>query len=299
MHESRLFRIVYYLIEKGKATATELSEKFEVSVRTIYRDIDVISSAGIPIYATQGKGGGISILDDFVLDKSLFSETEREQILMGLQGVIATEGNVDNELLTKLSALFQIKATSWIEVDFSDWIQNKSTQDIFNAIKTAILNKNMIVFRYFNSNGNKTMRHVKPFKLIFKSKNWYLYGFCLLKQDYRFFKLTRIKDLEVTLDTFYDEFVSPTIAKRIQNEKTINVKLKFDPYVAFRIYDEFSDKVMEDEQGYLYVNTDLPDNETLYSYLLSYADYVEIIGPQEIRDKMKKKVETIYKKYRT
>ena len=76
MQESRLFRIVYYLLEKGKCTASELAEKFEVSIRTIYRDIDVISSAGIPIYATQGKGGGISILENYALDKSLLSEQE-------------------------------------------------------------------------------------------------------------------------------------------------------------------------------------------------------------------------------
>lgn len=87
MRDSRLFRILYYVLEKGKVTANELSEKFEVSVRTIYRDIDVISSAGIPIYATQGKGGGIEIADDFVLKKSLLSEKEQEQILVALKGL--------------------------------------------------------------------------------------------------------------------------------------------------------------------------------------------------------------------
>lgn len=92
MRESRLFRIVYYLLQNGKATASELAQKFEVSIRTIYRDIDSISSAGIPIYATQGKGGGISILNDYTLDKSLFSEQEQEQeqMLTALQGMIAT-----------------------------------------------------------------------------------------------------------------------------------------------------------------------------------------------------------------
>lgn len=118
MQESRLFRIVYYLIEKGKSTAPELAQKFEVSARTIYRDIDVISSAGIPIYATQGKNGGIIIDENFTLDRSMLSKKEKEQILSGLQALFVANSNNTNELLTKLGALFHLKTTNWIEVDF-------------------------------------------------------------------------------------------------------------------------------------------------------------------------------------
>ena len=93
MQDSRLFRIVYYLLDKGKCTAPELADKFEVSTRTIYRDLDVISAAGIPIYATQGKGGGISILPEYVMDNALLSDEEKEKIVMALQGIAVTEGN--------------------------------------------------------------------------------------------------------------------------------------------------------------------------------------------------------------
>lgn len=120
MQINRLFQIIYHLLENGKSSAPELAQKFEVSVRTIYRDLDTLSAAGIPIYATQGKGGGISLLEDYVLDRSLFSEKEKEQILLALQGIASVEGGNANELLSKLSALFQIKGTDWIEVDFSD-----------------------------------------------------------------------------------------------------------------------------------------------------------------------------------
>ena len=145
MQESRLFRIVYYLIEKGKSTAPELAQKFEVSARTIYRDIDVISSAGIPIYATQGKNGGIIIDENFTLDRSMLSKKEKEQILSGLQALFVANSNNTNELLTKLGALFHLKTTNWIEVDFSDWIQGQPAQNIFNDIKTAILDKYIIL----------------------------------------------------------------------------------------------------------------------------------------------------------
>lgn len=299
MRESRLFRIVYYLLQNGKATAPELAQKFEVSIRTIYRDIDTISSAGIPIYAIQGKGGGISILNDYTLDKSLFSEQEQEQILTALQGMIATTEKNSNELLTKLSGLFQIKSTNWIEVDFSNWAHRPPQQDTFNIIKEAIFQKRTISFCYFSGKGNKEKRNVRPIRLVFKSKSWYLYSFCLLRNDYRFFKLTRIKELEMLSETFTQDFTPTKIEKQIQVENTVAVKLKFDRQAAFRVYDEFTDNITEDSQGNLYVQIDLPDNGVLYSYVMSFSDSVEIIEPQSIREQMKKRLQKMQEKYRT
>lgn len=162
MKDNRLFKILYYILEKGKVTANELADKFEVSVRTIYRDIDSISSAGIPIYALQGKGGGIEIAEDFVLSKSLLSENEKQQIMSALQGLDNTTKQSENELLTKLSALFKMKNTSWIEVDFNNWQNNKLYEKTFDDIKSAILSKNIISFTYFSSNEEETSRSVKP-----------------------------------------------------------------------------------------------------------------------------------------
>lgn len=299
MRESRLFRIVYYLLQNGKATAPELAQKFEVSIRTIYRDIDSISSAGIPIYATQGKGGGISILNDYTLDKSLFSEQEQEQMLTALQGMVAATEENSNELLTKLSGLFQINSTNWIEVDFSDWAHRTPQQDTFNIIKEAIFQKRVISFCYFSGKGNKEKRNVRPIRLVFKSKSWYLYSFCLLRNDYRFFKLTRIKELEMLSETFTQDFTPTKIEKQIQVENTVAVKLKFDRQAAFRVYDEFTDNITEDSQGNLYVQIDLPDNEVLYSYVMSFSDSVEVIEPQSIREQMKKRLQKMQEKYRT
>ena len=126
MKDSRLFRILYYILEKGKATANELADRFEVSVRTIYRDIDSISSAGIPIYAIQGKGGGIEIAQEFILSKSLLSQNEKEQIMTALQSLEHTSKLYEGELLTKLSALFKMKNQNWIEIDFNNWQNNES-----------------------------------------------------------------------------------------------------------------------------------------------------------------------------
>ena len=172
-------------------------------------------------------------------------------------------------------------------------------QDTFNIIKEAISQKRIISLCYFSGNGNKEKRNVRPIRLVFKSKDWYLYAFCLLRNDYRFFKLTRIKELEMLSETFTQDFTSTKIEKQIQIEKTVSVNLKFDKKAAFRVYDEFADEITEDSQGNLYVQIDLPDNEILYSYVMSFTNCVEIIEPQYIREQMKKRLKEMQEKYIT
>ncbi|WBB32313.1 YafY family transcriptional regulator [Parvimonas micra] len=286
MRDSRLFRILYYVLEKGKVTANELSEKFEVSVRTIYRDIDVISSAGIPIYATQGKGGGIEIADDFVLKKSLLSEKEQEQILVALKGLEGINKQYENELLTKLSAFFKIKNTNWIEVDFTNWQRGNEYDELFNDIKLAIINKNIIRFTYFSSNEKETSREVKPIRLLFKGWDWYVYTFCLLRNEFRYFKLSRIRDLKILDENFEDSYEDVVLIKEMEYKDTVRVKLKFDRKVAFRVYDEMGD-IKEDEQGNLYAEIELPNDYNLYNYIFSFGESVEVLEPIEIRNNIR------------
>lgn len=286
MRDSRLFRILYYVLEKGKVTANELSEKFEVSVRTIYRDIDVISSAGIPIYAIQGKGGGIEIADDFVLKKSLLSEKEQEQILVALKGLEGINKQYENELLTKLSAFFKIKNTNWIEVDFTNWQRGNEYDELFNDIKSAIINKNIIRFTYFSSNEKETSREVKPIRLLFKGWDWYVYTFCLLRNEFRYFKLSRIRDLKILDENFEDSYEDVVLIKKMEYKDTVHVKLKFDRKVAFRVYDEMGD-IKEDEEGNLYAEIELPNDYNLYNYIFSFGESVEVLEPIEIRNNIR------------
>lgn len=298
MKNNRLFKILYYVLEKGKVTANELAEKYEVSIRTIYRDIDVLSSAGIPIYATQGKGGGIEIADDFVLKKSFLSENEQEQILIALKGLELTNKEYENELLTKLTALFKTKNTNWIEVDFTNWQRSKSYDELFKDIKSAIINKNIVRFIYFSSNKKETSRKVKPIRLLFKGWDWYVYAFCLSRNDFRYFKLSRIKEFEILPNTFEDDFDSIVLKKEIEYEDTVFVKVKFDREMAFRVYDEVSSAIEEDEDGSLYATVELPNDYNLYNYIFSYGDAAEVLEPKEIRDKIKNIINIMAKKYR-
>ena len=298
MKNNRLFKILYYVLEKGKVTANELAEKFEVSIRTIYRDIDVLSSAGIPIYATQGKGGGIEIADDFVLKKSFFSKNEQEQILIALKGLELTNKEYENELLTKLTALFKTKNTNWIEVDFINWQRSKSYDELFKDIKSAIINKNIVSFTYFSSNKKETSREVKPIRLLFKGWDWYVYAFCLSRNDFRYFKLSRIKEFEILSNTFEDDFDNIVLKKEMEYEETVFVKVKFDRKMAFRVYDEVSGDIEEDEDGNLYATVELPNDYNLYNYIFSYGDAAEVLEPKEIRDKIKNIINFMNKKYK-
>lgn len=297
MKDNRLFRILYYILEKGKVTANELADKFEVSVRTIYRDIDSISSAGIPIYALQGKGGGIEITEDFVLSKSLLSENEKQQIMSALQGLDNTTIQRENELLTKLSALFKMKNTSWIEVDFNNWQNNKMYEKTFDDIKSAILSKNIISFTYFSSNEKETDRIVKPVRLLFKSQDWYLYALCLLRNDFRYFKLSRIKNLEIHTEKFDDSFENVILKKEMPHENTVHIKVKFDRKVAFRVYDEINGEITEDNDGNLYSEIEIPNDYNLYNYIFSFGDEAEVLEPEEVRMQIKKMINKMAEKY--
>ena len=299
MKDNRLFRILYYILENGKVTANELADKFEVSARTIYRDIDSISSAGIPIYALQGKGGGIKIAEDFILSKLLLSENEKQQIMSALQGLDNTTKQHENELLTKLSALFKMKNTNWIEVDFNNWQNNKMYERTFNGIKSAILSKNIVSFTYFSGNEEETNRIVKPVRLLFKSQDWYLYAFCLLRNDFRYFKLSRIKNLEVHTEKFDDNFEDAILKKEMPHENTVHIKVKFDRKVAFRVYDEINGEIIEDDEGNLYAEIEIPNDYNLFNYIFSFGDGAEVLEPKEIRMQIKEMINKMAEKYIT
>lgn len=298
MKQNRLFMILYYLLGRGRVTARELADQFEVSVRTVYRDIDTMSSAGIPIYASQGKGGGIEIAPEYVLSQSLLTEDEKEQIMAALQGLDSTRKVYENELLAKLSVLFKRKHTNWIEVDFNNWQNDKSHEKNFHEIKSAILGKKLLSFSYFSSDEKETMREVKPARLLFKGQDWYLYAFCLLRNDFRYFKLSRIKNLEVSDATFEEDFEGVILKKEMRYENLVRIKLKFAPHVAFRVYDELSTAVTKDDQGNLYTEIELPKDYNLYQYIFSFGDGVEVLSPKEIREQIKAMIERMAQKYK-
>lgn len=295
MQESRLFRIVYYLLDKGKATAPELSEKFEVSLRTIYRDIDAISSAGIPIYAQTGRNGGIYLYDDFVLDKVVLSKAEKQEILTALQSLAIT-GHGEKETLIKLSALFHLHSENWFEIDFSRWGEVSNDNQKFDNLRSAILQHKCIEMTYVSSYSEKKKRIVQPLKLVYKSKSWYLKAFCEDTQSFRIFKLNRIIEWTVIKETF----TPLSIPVPFDTPQTYReIILSFTKDISYRVYDEFDTgqiEVQEDES--LLVKAHMPEDEWLVHFLMSFGTQVTIIEPLYLRDEVMKQAIDIYNKYK-
>lgn len=298
MQESRLFKIVYHLLDKGQATAPELAEKFEVSVRTIYRDIDALSAAGVPIYTEVGRNGGIHLMHDFVLDKAVLSEEEKQEILTALQSINSMNNIGNNQTLQKLSAIFNMNSENWLEVDFSRWGNHGTDNEKFELLKSAVIHQKCVKITYANSYGTISERIVQPLKMSYKSMSWYLKAYCMKKQDYRIFKLTRIIDLEMLTDGFCKSSFPELDETLGQAYNTI--VLRFPKNVSYRVYDEFDKtRVNKKENGDLIVSASMPEDEWLIGYLLSFGTQVDIIEPVYLKDIVAEQAKKIYEKYKS
>lgn len=293
----RLFQIVYLLMERDSITAGELAEKLEVSIRTINRDIEKLSEARIPVYTTRGKGGGISLLPDFVLNKKVLTEEEKGSILssMKLMGTVSYED--EKQALSRLEDFFGEVAQDWIEIELDSWEQGVFNQERFRQLKNAILTRKKVIFQYMKK-GQPGPRKIRPCKLLFRSQAWYLYGFCELRQDFRYFKLHRMSQLEV-LEERFDTIKLPKEEKRYtDHEATFEAVVAIDKCMAYRAYDEMPVENIREEKDKLIFTIPNARASWFYGYILSYAGKAEVISPPDIREKMVKEVEQLYNRYR-
>lgn len=298
MQESRLFKILYHLLDKGQATAPELAERFEVSVRTIYRDIDALSGAGIPVYTEAGRNGGIHLLNDFVLDKAVLSEAEKQEILAALQSIHITRNMDGSRTLQKLSALFQLHSENWLEVDFSRWGNPGYDNETFELLKSAVIRHRSVKLRYAGSYEEIRERTVQPYKLVYKAKAWYLQAFCTEKQDWRIFKLNRILELEA-LEEGFSLLNPPGPIETFEGEYP-KVTLRFPKEMSYRVYDEFDKaQIQRQENGDLIVSANMPEDPWLIGFLLSFGTRVDILSPAHLKEAVAEQAKLIYEKNRT
>lgn len=298
MKNDRLFAITYTLLHKKKVTADSLSKDLGVSIRTIYRDIETLSANGIPIYCTQGKGGGISIMGHYTIDKALLSDTEQNEILMALQGVTVTGHLNLKPSISKLSGIFQKEVDDWIEIDFTGWSQTNSTRSDFETIKSAIQESLLLSFSYFNNKGKESKRNVQPYKLIYKGTQWYLYAFCMDKCDYRYFKLNRVKNLNLTQEKFEKHTnILPPLYYKEDIKEMIHLTLKIKKDMAFRVYDEFEQAAITDNKDHFIVSAQVPLSKWLIHYLLGYGMSLEILEPKSLKETYTIELNQLLKKY--
>lgn len=300
MKLDRLIGILSILLQKDTVTAPYLSEKFEVSRRTIMRDIDALCAAGIPIVTRQGFGGGISIMDGYKLDRTVLSSAEMRDILAGLRSLDSVNGtNRFSQLMEKLlvgsSDLMQGGDT--ILIDLSSWQKDSLTPKI-ELIRDAIESRHELCFAYFSPNGESS-RCIKPYYLIYHWSSWYVWGYCNKRCDFRMFKLNRMERLTMSEKSFLRE---PATFPDLSNERIfpgkIHAKALFDPSCKWRLVEEFGiGSLTEEQNGKLLFSFDFTDRENLITWIMTFRDKAEIIEPRDIREEIKASLELMKKVY--
>lgn len=304
MKINRLLEITILLLNKGTITARELADRFGVSTRTIYRDVDVLSGAGVPVFTNKGNGGGISLLENYSLNKTLISEHESESLLLALKTLQATKYPEIDHVLDKIGSVFKnADSADWVYIDFSPWGSKPNEYNKFIDIKRAILERRTTSFDYVNAGGGRSLRSIEPMRLIFRGQAWYLWGYCKTREDFRTFRISRMKNVIVTSEAFErrkpEDFREQGADEN--PKKLVNLKLKFYPQALNRLYDDFDDQlIIRNIDGTCNVSVTFPEDEWVYGYIMSFGSYVEVLEPDHIRDivgeRMKKALEA-YEKY--
>lgn len=302
MKIDRLIGILSILLQKDKTTASELAEKFEVSRRTILRDIDDISRAGIPIMTEQGRDGGISVMEGFRIDRTLLSEEDMHSILSGLQSLNSvSENGRYRQLMDKLSPkrTDMMNADNHIIIDLSSW-DRSTVSDKIALIKAAMENNETISFTYYSPSG-ESRRTIEPYHLIFQWSGWYVWGYCTKRCDWRLFKLTRITELIRTGEKCAKREVPEYSCDKLLHAKGgITAEVRFDKSVKWRIIDEFGTELPRyDDEGNILLSFTWADVPSFYQYILTFGDKAEIISPEEYREEFYELLKNIEVKYET
>ena len=301
MKIDRLIGILSVLLQEEKVTAPELAKTFEVSRRTINRDIEDLCKAGIPILTSQGAGGGIRIMDGYKMDRTILTSKDMQMILAGLRSLDSVSGShYYGQLMEKLKAGSSdfVSGNESILIDLSLWDKDSLSPKI-ELIQDAIELGKTLKFQYYAPGGN-TEREMEPYFLIFKWSSWYIYGYCLLRNDYRMFKLNRMAELvhgrnfekrsAVPMPDLSNEKVFPPQAK---------VKAVFHPSMKWRLIEEYGiDSFTEMADGKLLFEHDYVDDEGLLSWILSCRDKVTVLEPESIREKLFRIASELAEKYR-
>lgn len=304
MKVDRLVSMIMILLEKERVGAQELAEMFEVSPRTIYRDIDTINMAGIPVQSTSGVGGGFEIMPSYKLDKNVFSTADLSAILMGLSNLSGVmRGDELVNALAKVKSFIPADSAkdiklkvNQIHIDLSPWMGNRNIQPYLETIKAALQESRLLFFAYANRYGNKTVRTVEPYQLVLKSNHWYLQGYCHKRNAFRLFKLSRMSNLQMQEDVFTPrEYEKPQlefddVLETMQTKIKIRIhKSVMDRVLDFCAYENFT----PDGEEYYIVDFPYIENDYYYDVLLSFGGKCECLEPPHVRGEIKRKIQQI------
>lgn len=300
MKIDRQIGILSILLQKDTVTAPKLAEQFEVSRRTINRDIEDLCKAGIPIVTKQGINGGISIMEQYKMDRTLLTNTEMQDILAGLRSLDSVNGtNRYGKLMEKLSAGssdFMVGNQS-VLIDLSSWYKDALAPKI-ELIRTAIDQGRELEFVYYSPKG-ESVRCIEPYYLIFRWSSWYVWGWCKKREDFRLFKLNRMDKTQMSEKSFTKR-IAPV--PDLSNEKIfpgeIKIRALFEKEMKWRLVEEFGPYCFEEQSdGKLLFQADYTDKEAAISWLLTFGDKVELLEPLEIREKIADIAKRIQERY--
>ena len=300
MKIDRLIGILSVLLQEEKVTAPELAERFEVSRRTINRDIDDLLYAGIPIRTAQGTGGGISIAEGYKMDRTILTSKDMQMILAGLRSLDSVSGSsYYGQLMEKIQARSSefISGRESILIDLSSWYKNTLAPKI-STIQDAIENRHLLEFYYYAQSG-EGKRTIEPYYVVFKWTSWYVYGWCLKRKDYRLFKLNRMDQVKETIKDFSCRNAPvPNLSSELKYPRNIVLKAIFTPDMKWRLVEEFGPGCYEKlEDGRLLLIRNYADMDNLTMWMLTFGDKVEVIEPQELRKRLKTMAESMIKMY--
>jgi len=303
MKIDRLLSIIMLLMSKDKVNAKQSADLFEVSVRTIQRDMDSLNAAGIPIISYQGKDGGYGIMPQYRLEKNYLSPNEWQLLITALEGFQKIyEDPAMDILLNKLNSLHrnqERKAEDPIILDFNPWGYNKSLSENIRILKEGIENHNVVSLSYRDGESNLTERLLEPIKLVLKVNQWYVVGFCRLRKEQRIFKLSRIQKLKSTVYFFKPRELEDFELFSSDKNSKIKLKLLFEKNQIGRMEFYFDTEDMEFlETGHILVSVNYPEDEWLYAMLMSFGDKMKIIEPTYLRDKLIDRIENSLKHHK-
>ncbi len=310
MKTERLLAMTVLLLNRGRMSARELADRFEVSVKTIYRDMETLSLAGIPVTALQGTSGGFEIMDRYTLDRHLVSQGEIASMLAALKGASqAMEDRTYVDLLEKFKALLQPTGkAAWesggseLVFDFQPWGQGPAMKRNVAMLRQAVSDKRMVRLTYIHQDGTENSRTVEPASLVMKGSVWYLQAYCRMREDFRMFRLSRITDFTLLPDSFHPReapvLESFTWDPAWSRKDECEVKLIFRPEARYRMGDVFlPEQIRLTEDGDIVVQGVFSRDEWFYSMLLSFGDLVKVIQPDSLAEEMKLRAERIVRLY--
>lgn len=294
MKIDRLISIIMILLERQRASIPELAEICEVSPRTISRDLETINQAGIPIVSYPGLHGGVGIMENYKMEKRLFSTADVTTLLMGLGCIRSSlSGQEVVNALAKVKGLIPEEQRREIElragrltIDMTPWVGNTGYAEIMETIQQALEESRLLQFVYTDRQGQKSSRTVEPYRLLFKGMRWYLDGYSLERQDFRLFKLARMQAVILSDTEFIprDYYPKAKIQPDFQdiNIMTVTVRVKGD--AVERLEELYGTDIFTAESGGWHTaQISLTDDARGYRFLLGLGADCECIAPEDVR----------------